>query len=480
VARFLNSSLAIVAVLLLAAALRAGGLADWSLWEDEETSLHFSQQPGKPFPSYFPTFFLLLNGVFRETGVSVAVGRLVAAAFGLLSIWLTYLLARRLFSRPVGVLAALFLSVSLGHLFWSQSIRYYTLELVFELLCLLWFFEGIETSNYRALVLANLAFLAALLCHFSAILLMPALIGYLALTLLPRDAWTRTRLKTYLVFGLPFLAVLACFGWQFLGFRKLNLTSSGGGIPGQDVIGLGVRLTAYFGAPIVVFGVLAPLLSRGRAGKAILFLVVCSLVPVLELIVIGRLRLAIVTWYYILFALCTFAVLAGVALVALYERGWRTTAVLGGVAALLYHAVFLTGYYTTMHGDRPRWDEAVACLRDAAGIRPGAADNPDVFANVPGVVAYYLGVPAAETMGNPLVKPLPGRPPVEGPAREQWYVVEVRAVPAEYAAWLAGHCILQGEFPARTGPLDRSLFVYHCPAAPANPPSPATNGTPSN
>jgi hypothetical protein len=481
VTRFLNSSLAIVAVLLLAAALRAGGLADWSLWEDEETSLHFSQHPDKPFPHCFPAFFLLLHGVYRWTGVSVGVGRLVVAFFGLASIWLTYLLARRLFSRPVGVLAGLFLALGLGHLFWSQSIRYYTLELVLELLCLLWFFEGLESDKPWALVLASLAFAAAVLCHFSAILVLPVLVGYLALTLLRRDSWTRARLRTYLVTGLLLLIIVAFAGWQFLVFRKVYPVGSlGAGPPGQDLLSLGMRVAAYFGVPVIALGLLAPVLSQDRTGKALLFLLVCSLVPVLEVVVLGGLRLAVVTWYYILFALCTFAVLAGVALTALYERGWRATAILGGVASVLYYAVFLTGYYTIMHGDRPRWDEATACLREAAGVRPGAVDNPDVFANVPGVVAYYLGVPPAETMGHPLVKQVPARPPEGGPARDQWYVVEVRVLPSAYAAWLKEHCTLQGEFPARTGPLDRSLFVYHCPAASPGQPTPAANGAQSN
>src|SRR5262249_25842609 len=157
------------------------------------------------------------------------------------------------------------------------------------------------------------AFLAALWSHFAAILLMPALVGYLALTLLRREAWTRRRLKTYLVFGIPFLAILVLFGWQFLKFRNLNLIASQGEVPpSQDLAGIVLRVLVYFGAPAVALGLLAPLVSRDRTGRAILFLLVCGVVPVLELLVIARLGLALIAWYYAFFAVSAFAILAAV------------------------------------------------------------------------------------------------------------------------------------------------------------------------
>ena len=112
---------------------------EWSLWEDEETTIYFSQNVEKPYPSSFPLFFALLNQVFAVTGASALAGRGVATAFGVLSIALTYVLGARLVSRNAGLIAALFVSMSLGHMFWSQSVRYYTLVLALQLLCLVWF-----------------------------------------------------------------------------------------------------------------------------------------------------------------------------------------------------------------------------------------------------------------------------------------------------------------------------------------------------
>jgi hypothetical protein len=144
--------------------------------------------------------------------------------------------------------------------------------------------------------------------------------------------------------------------------------------------------------------------------------------------------------------------------VALYRRGRPGLAVGLGTGTVLAAVPFLIGYYTTMHGDRPRWAEAAGYLRRAADVRPQRSDNPAIYATVPGVVARYLGVPADQTMGHPLVRDLPPQPP-EG-ASEQWFVVEVGVLTPAYRAWLEGRCDLLASFVARSGPKDRTVNVY--------------------
>ena len=85
----------VLLTVLIAVALRLYGLGEWSLWEDEETTIYFSYHTEKSFPRSFPTFFLLLGHTFRYTGCSVLVGRLLSAAIGVLSLFLIYGVARR-------------------------------------------------------------------------------------------------------------------------------------------------------------------------------------------------------------------------------------------------------------------------------------------------------------------------------------------------------------------------------------------------
>jgi hypothetical protein len=456
--------LALLAVLGLAVSLRAHGIADWSLWEDEETALYFSQHPDRSFPSYFPVFFLLLNGVFKATGVSVIAGRTLALVFGVAGIATTYELGRRFFSHPVGLVAAGLMAINIGHLFWCQSVRYYTLVLLLQLLCILWFLDGIQKGDTRRLIQSNIAFAVAMWTHFSALLLVPVLASYLVLALCLGKPWAMSPRRICTAFVIPFVIILGFFALQFLRFRELNLIS-GDGTPmdNQGPVALAVRLGAYFGVPVLGLGMLAPLLVHRRDVRCLVFFLIAAVVPVLELVVIARLELAVVAWYYIFFSLPAFAILAAATLVALFERGRRTLAATVGIMTIIYSGVFLVGYYTQMHGDRPRWQEATLHLAEVAQIPPTGATKvgrTQIYATVPGVVAYYLGVRPGETMGHPLVRYLPPEPPSDAAVADQWFVVERGSLPPQYADWLAAHCELRGVFEAWSGPKDRSVLVY--------------------
>src|SRR5262249_54002343 len=127
----------------------------------------------------------------------------------------------------------------------------------------------------------------------------------------------------------------------------------------------------------------------------------------------------------------------------------------GGVS-LLYYGVFLGGYYTVMHGDRPRWEEAAQFLRQEVGVRAGEQVNPPVYASVPGVVAFYLGADPRHPETYKVVQPVPEQPA----AGEGWYVVEAKLVTPAYQTWFDTHCILRTRFEAKTGTIDRSVLVY--------------------
>jgi hypothetical protein len=456
---WLRSPWALVAVLALAVVLRGTGATHWSLWEDEETSIYFSQQPDKPFPRFFPVFFMALHELYQITGVSVAAGRVFAAAVGVLGIALVYAMARRFVSPAVGLLAALLLTLNLGHLFWSQSIRYFGLLFVFQLLSAYWFLLGFEGGRYRYLVLSNLAFALALFTHFSALLLMPVYVAYLFFMVCARQRGGAYDLRGYLTFGLLHGLILGLMAAQFLRFH--GVLQAMAAESAQNPVHVFATCLAYFGPVLIVLALLAPLVAVGVPGRIALFFLTAGVLPVLELLVIAGLKLSNVSWYYGFFAVAGFSVAAAITLVSWYQSGRRWTAGLGFAAALLYMLPLLAGYYTTMHGDRPRWRDAADYLRSAAAISPDRDDNPAIFATVPGVVSHYLGVPPGETMGHPLVRDLPGKPSLNPPSGEQWYVVEGKVLSDDYQTWLNQYCELKARFEARTGSVDRTLSVYH-------------------
>ncbi|MCE9543923.1 MAG: glycosyltransferase family 39 protein [Planctomycetia bacterium] len=459
--RLLESRWMIVAILAVAAGLCVLRIGAWSLWQDEETSIYFSQHCDKLFPRCSPIYFSALHGLFQITGVSVVAGRLLASFFGLLSIWLTYLFLRRYVSRPAGLVAAILLAACLDQLFWSQSIRYYTMVACFQLAALLMLYEGFEESRPGKLVLAGILFNIALFTNFTAVLLLPVVVVYLLLVAIFRQRSAGYSWRNMLALGVPaLLGILAVIP------RLLELRGSGvlGGPPPVQYPGpIIVRIVCYYGVPIIGLAIAAPLLVR-RISRPYLLMFCWALLPVLELFTLGWLRLANVTWNHGQMAMYGCAALAGAGLTECWKAGLRRTAIALAAISLIYYGAFAVQYYTAMQGNRPPWRAGAEFVRGAAAVHSKSANNPPIYCTVPEVLAFYLDVPPGETHQQELVKQMPEHPLLAAPRRAEWYVVTRRNVTPEYDAWFAQNCQLKATFPAWTGPVDHSVVVYVRPA----------------
>ena len=125
--------LALVAIILLALALRLFRLGAGSIWYDEGVSLYLA---GLSIPALVahtagdihpPLYYILLHVWLRLAGNSQFVAAFFSLFFGILLIPATYLLARRLLGAQVALLAALLVALSPYHLWYSQEMRMYTL-----------------------------------------------------------------------------------------------------------------------------------------------------------------------------------------------------------------------------------------------------------------------------------------------------------------------------------------------------------------
>jgi Dolichyl-phosphate-mannose-protein mannosyltransferase len=445
---------ALLLVLAVAALVRAWNITTWSMWEDEEGSIFWAHRPWEGFAGFSPIFFVALNQTLQVAGMSVGVARLLPAAAGLLSVALTYVCFRRWVSPVVALLAALFLAINLGHVFWSQSIRYYTTALVFQILAIYGFIDGFERDRISSLLWSTLALMLALWTHFSAVLLVPALVGYLLVAARWGEPAPGYRWRNYLVFAGAQAILLALFAWKIVQMHNLI---AGWAIPSaRDPVHVGTTLVAYFGVPLVGLGLLAPWLARNLPRRMLLLLCCISFIPALELLVIAQLNLVNVTWYYALIAMIGFALLAAASLVGLWQSGRRNGAAVLAAASVLYYCGFLLAYQTVMHGDRPRWDEAAQFLKAEVGIHAGAGQHSPVYASVPGVVAFYLGADPSRPETYAIVQPMPEEPN----GGEGWYVVEAKLVSSQFREWFETQCALRARFDCKAGPVDRSVLVY--------------------
>ncbi|MGB7086734.1 MAG: glycosyltransferase family 39 protein [Phormidesmis sp.] len=122
-----RQSWSLVAVLVIAAALRFYQLGEEGLWVDEMMSLldadHFWEQPR----AHRPLYFILLN-LWLRLGSGDVWLRSLAVVFGIGSVWLIYRLGHQLLNRQTGLIAALLMALSPLFINHSQEIRMYSLS----------------------------------------------------------------------------------------------------------------------------------------------------------------------------------------------------------------------------------------------------------------------------------------------------------------------------------------------------------------
>jgi 4-amino-4-deoxy-L-arabinose transferase-like glycosyltransferase len=133
-------SIGVVAVVLLAAALRLHGLGDESLWFDEGHTLETARlSPAEATAALVedvhpPLYFLSVSAWTRAFGESDASLRAPSAVFGVLAVLATFLLGRRLFGAGAGLAAAFLSAVAPFHVNYGQEARPYALLLLLALL----------------------------------------------------------------------------------------------------------------------------------------------------------------------------------------------------------------------------------------------------------------------------------------------------------------------------------------------------------
>jgi 4-amino-4-deoxy-L-arabinose transferase-like glycosyltransferase len=340
----------LLAITLVAAALRFYRLGDWSLWGDEMFTLRFA-----PDGFRAPLSSQLIFALTRWLGTTEWSARLVPALIGSVTIPILYLPVRRGFGRPVALVFSLLLAVSTWHLYWSQNVRFYsTLLLFFSLALFCWFFALDEDRPWLAVI--SLVFLGlAANERLVALFFAPIAAAYVGLLyLLPARVMPRPRglrwrnLAIYLVPGLVltlFLAgpyLLSLDQWM-IGFGNPNNTP-------QWIVG---SFVYYTGLPVVIMGLFgAAHLVRERRHAALLF-GLAALGPLLALGALAPFHYTANRYAFV--SLTSWILLCSVALVQLYEwasgRGrLLAVGVLLTVVALALSENYL--YFSYQHGNR--------------------------------------------------------------------------------------------------------------------------------
>ncbi len=164
---------------LLGAFLRLWHLGTKSLWLDEGATVALARTSWQHFAwvwwhgeaSLQTIYFLLMRG-WVHAGLSESWLRLPSALFGIASIPLLYLVARRFVGVFAALAAAALLTFSPTHIYFSQEARSYTLGILLVLLATYFFVPAVERDRPRDWALWTIFGIAAFYTHdFTALVL---------------------------------------------------------------------------------------------------------------------------------------------------------------------------------------------------------------------------------------------------------------------------------------------------------------------
>ncbi|MDD2807000.1 MAG: glycosyltransferase family 39 protein [Patescibacteria group bacterium] len=124
-----------------------------------------------------PLVFIIQFIFFKIFGATVLAARLPFALAGLVSIYLTYLIGKKLFGESVGLLSALILTISSYHI-WASKVGYLEpMALAFILLTLYLFLVSLD--NHKFFILLGVALGLMFLTKYTTLFVLPAILIYL-------------------------------------------------------------------------------------------------------------------------------------------------------------------------------------------------------------------------------------------------------------------------------------------------------------
>ena len=173
--------LVLTAITVLGAALRLWHLGSKSLWLDEGATVALARMSWRHFAWVWwhgeanlqTIYFLLMRG-WIHLGASEAWIRLPSALFGIASIPVMYLVARKFMAQAPALAAAALLALNPTHIYYSQEARSYSLTILLVLLSSYFFVRAVEVNCRKDWVLWTVLGILAVYSHYFAALVMVA------------------------------------------------------------------------------------------------------------------------------------------------------------------------------------------------------------------------------------------------------------------------------------------------------------------
>lgn len=191
--------LLLLAALTLAAAwLRLSHLGSKSLWLDEGATVALARASWQHFAwvwwhgeANLQTVYFLFMRAWTLGGLSETWLRLPSALFGIASVPLLYVVARKLVSDQAALAAAALLAFSPTHVYYSHEARSYTLAILLVLFSTYYFERAVEEEQRRDWVLWTVCGIMAFYSHDFAALVLVAQAFSLLFRKTSAETWKR-------------------------------------------------------------------------------------------------------------------------------------------------------------------------------------------------------------------------------------------------------------------------------------------------
>ena len=209
--------IAVLILCLIAFWLRIVGTASLSMWGDSSYSVYSANQSlvriltERIYDGHPPLYYYLLHFWSLMVGNSEFSVRFPSLFWGVLTVPLAMAVGQRLGGKTVGVIAALFVTISPELVYYSRLIRMYSLATFLALLSLYLFWLALSRRGWRYWAIYLLATLAALYTHYYTILLVLAQAAFFLWLVWKRRAngvlvpWVGTQLSLSALY-VPWLA----------------------------------------------------------------------------------------------------------------------------------------------------------------------------------------------------------------------------------------------------------------------------------
>jgi len=345
----------LIAIMGLAFGLRAIGLDAQSLWRDEVDAIRFASRSLVDLVQTFsapgqngPLYYLLLRPWLEVAGQSEFALRFFSLFFGVLSVPLTYRLARRFFPNlPSLALVAAFLAATSPYLAWyGQEGKMYALVVFLVSLSMERYLTALEKGGWHRWVGYVVVTSVMFYVHLIAVLMVPVQV----MAFLLQDRQTRVvRWKPWLaslaVLTLPYLPLLV---WQLpmllrpaeTGFRFAPLHEMVISLLASDSLGVIPGDTWWFLLPFVMLLLASGLLWKEGRPYAVSLTVLAGwlVVPVVGLFLVSLSR-PLYTARYLIFLMPAYLLLLAAGTAALSRRSRL-------VGALLLVAVLVSNSWS--------------------------------------------------------------------------------------------------------------------------------------